>query len=94
MRQLIFGTMQVCLGPSFHESGAGLQLAGSGDVEWQAPSRNTYSIIQRVGIKTEYVGILEIWIGQEDNRFGEDGLLWVGKDMGLLYWDILIKDDL
>ena len=52
--------MRVCLGPSLTEPGTYLQLSGEGAMEWQAPERNKYASGSIRGIKTGYIGILEI----------------------------------
>ena len=54
MEQVIIGNMRVCPVSSLPDPGTGLQLAGSGSTEWQAPDIKTYAIGQIGGINTGY----------------------------------------
>ena len=56
--------------------------------------RKTYASRRSRGIKTRDAGILGIWLGIRDYIFGEYGRFWMGKDMGNLYWEILVKYNL
>ena len=94
MVHIILGNMQVCTGLYIPEIGAGLQLAGAGDMEWQDPLSKTYASRQSGGINIVDAGSLKIWIGIRDGVFGEDGCWWVGKEMVLLDWGSLVKDNL
>ena len=63
-------------------------------MEWQYTTRNTYTIGHNICINNGDTESLDIWIGIRDDIFGEDGIFWEGKDMGQLYWEILVKDNL
>ena len=78
----ILGNMQVCTGLYIPEIGAGLQLAGAGDMEWQDPLSKTYASRQSGGINIVDAGSLKIWIGIRDGGFGEDRCFCTEKKMG------------
>ena len=54
------------------EPGAGLQLAGAGSTERQSLASKVNYSGGRIGIKTGYTGISEIWLGIREGGFRED----------------------
>ena len=94
MGQVILGNMWACLVPSLPEPLAGLQLAGVGATEWQAPARKRYASGWSGGIKTGDAGSLKSCLGSGDGGFGEDGRCWAGTDERQSDWEILVKDNL
>ena len=62
-------------------------------IEWKAPESKKHNHGNSGGIKTGYLGSLEIWLGSIDGVFGEDGRSWVGVETMQSNWEILVKDN-
>ena len=79
--------MRVCTGPYLPEPGVGA-------TEWNTLERKTHTNGHIRAIKSGYAGSLKIWLGSRYGRIGEDGHIWVGKDMGKSDWEGLVKNNL
>ena len=62
--------------------GVGLQLAGVGTMEWQAPTINKYDSGRIRDIENKDTRILENWLGRGDGRLREEERHWERTEMG------------